>query len=112
MRITFKIGGGFAAMPGLAAAVTIDVEGLPAADQAEIRRMVDRSGFFALPPQIATAHRGAADFRTYTITIDEGTRAHTVAVTDPVPAGDLRTLVDRLRWHAAVARRSRSPFVR
>jgi hypothetical protein len=106
MRITFQSGGGVAPMPGLGAAVTIDVQALPPDDQAAIREMVERSAFFALPPRITTARTGAADLRTYTITIDDEGRLHTVVVTDPIPAGDLRTLVDRLRWHAAVARRA------
>lgn len=105
MRITFTSGGGFAAVPGLSAPVIIDVQSLPSPDQDEIRGLVERSAFFTLPPQLTTARGGGADLRTYTIAIEEADRSHTVMVTDPVPAGDLRALVDRLRWHAAVARR-------
>ncbi len=106
MRITFKGGGGFAAVPGLAAPVTIDVQDLPPEDQAAIRELVKQSAFFTLPPRISAAGAGAADLRTYTITIDDGDRAHTVTLTDPVPAGHLGALVNRLSRHAAAARRS------
>jgi len=64
---------------------------------------VARSAFFALPEQRPLPH--GADQRTYTITIEDDARSHTLTLSDPLPAGDLRVLVDRLRWHQAVARR-------
>jgi len=103
MRIVFSTSGGFASIPGLAAPLTIDVETLPEAEQEELRQLVERSAFFALPLQRPRPR--AADQRTYTITIEDEDRVHTVKLNDPVPAGDLRVLVDRLRWHQAVARR-------
>ncbi len=106
MRIVFSTSGGFASIPGLASPLTIDVESLPEAEQEELRQLVERSAFFRLPS--APAALRAADQRTYTITIEEADRAHTVKLSDPLPPGDLRVLVDRLRWHAAVARRLRS----
>jgi hypothetical protein len=103
MRIIFTTSGGFVSIPGLSAPLTIDVTSLPDGEQAELRQLVERTGFFQLPPR--RPRPSAADARTYTITIEEENRTHTVTLTDPLPPGDLRVLVDRLRWHAAVARR-------
>jgi hypothetical protein len=104
MRIVFSTSGGFASIPGLAAPLTLDLDALPEAEQQELRQLVERSAFFALPSQRPRPR--AADQRTYTITIEDDARTHTLMLSDPLPAGDLRVLVDRLRWHAAVARRS------
>jgi hypothetical protein len=106
MRIVFKTSGGLAAVPALNAPLTLDVPLLPPADQEELRQLVERSRFFELPARRARPH--APDARSYIITIEDGDRSHTLTLTDPVPAGDLRGLVERLRWHAA-ARRSRTP---
>src|SRR5512132_1005251 len=109
MRIVFTTSGGFAPMGLLNAPLTIEVSSLPEADQEELRQLVERTAFFELPARRARPQ--GADARTYTIFIEDEGRAHTVTVTDPLPAGDLRVLVDRLRWHAAVARRARPPHL-
>ena len=95
MRITFKTAGGIAYFPGLAAARTVDASTLPPARQQEIRDLLDAVRFFDLPSRLP-ARRGAADYQTYTITVADGDRQHTVEVSDPVPP-DLQPLVDLVR---------------
>jgi hypothetical protein len=102
MRIVFRTSGGFAAIPALSAPLTVDVRALPPAEQEEWRQLVERTAFFELPS--SEPRPELRDARRYTITIDDEGRTHTVTLTDPVPAGDLRVLVDRLRWHAAARR--------
>lgn len=106
MQIVFTTSGGFAPIASLNAPLTIDVSALPDGDAAELRQLVDRSRFFELPASVARPH--GADARTYTITIEDEGRSHTVTLVDPVAPGALRVLLDRLRWHAAAARRSRT----
>lgn len=105
MRIVFATSGGFASIPGLNAPLTLDVASLPEAEQRELRQLVERTSFLELSAE--SPRLPAADGRTYTITVEHEGRTNTVTLVDPVPAGDLRVLVDRLRWHAAAARRSR-----
>lgn len=106
MRIVFQTSGGFVSVPGLTAPLTLDLSALPEAERKELRQLVERTAFFELPARAVRPH--SADARTYTITVEDEERTHTVTLSDPLPAGDLRVLVDRLRWHAAVARRLRS----
>ena len=103
MRIVFTVSGGFAPVASLDAPLTIDVATLPQPEQDELRQLVQRTGFFELPARRPRLQ--GADTRTYTIAIEDGGRSHTVVLADPLPAGELRILVDRLRWRAAVARR-------
>jgi hypothetical protein len=104
MRIVFTTSGGFAPIASLNAPLTLDVSSLPERERQDLEQLVERMAFFELPARRPRPQ--PADARTYTITIEDAGRSHTITVTDPLPAGDLRVLVDRLRWHAAVARRS------
>lgn len=96
MRVQFQVSGGVGYFPGLAAPRTIDVDALDDADQQSLRQLVAEAQFFSLPSRIAAA-RGAADVQTYHITVEDGARRHSVAVSDPVPLEPLRKLVDALR---------------
>ena len=95
MQITFKTTGGIAFFPGLAAGKTIDVSGLPRERQDEIRRLLESTQFFDLPERTAVK-RGAADYQTYTVTVSDGGRQKTVAISDPIPP-DLAPLLELLR---------------
>ncbi|MGE5816315.1 MAG: protealysin inhibitor emfourin [Acidobacteriota bacterium] len=106
MRIVFTTSGGFAPVASLNAPLPIDVSALPEREEKELRQLLERTEFFELPTRCLRPH--GADARTYTITVEDEARSHTVTLADPVPPGDLRVLVERLRWHAVVARRSRS----
>ncbi len=96
MRVRFQVSGGIGFFPGLAAPRTIDVDALPEADRNALKALIDAAGFFSLPHRVA-APRGAADYQTYQITVEDGGRRHTVAVSDPVSNPALQKLIDALR---------------
>ena len=95
MQITFKTSGGIAYFPGLAAGKTVDVDALPQERQAEVRGLLESTKFFDLPARTAVKP-GAADYQTYTISVSDGDRHKTVAISDPVPP-ELAPLVQLLR---------------
>ena len=95
MQITFKTSGGIAYFPGLAAGKTVDVNTLPQDRQDEIRRLLESTKFFDLPARTATKP-GAADYQTHTITVSDGDRQKTVAISDPV-SPELAPFVNLLR---------------
>jgi hypothetical protein len=97
MRVRFQESGGIAFFPGLAAPKTIEVEALPDGDRRTLRELVEAAAFFSLPPRMLAASSGAADVRTYQITIEDGERRHTVAVSDPVTDPTLQQLIEKLR---------------
>lgn len=68
------------------------------ADQLE--SLVRESRFFDRPARIDTAARGAADYLTYTITIEDEQRIHTVQMTDPITDETLERLVSELQTMA------------
>jgi hypothetical protein len=105
VKIDFRVEGGLAAFPGLAAPVTIECDALPAPEKARIHELVQRAGFFALPARDARA--AMPDTRAYTIAVDDGARCKTVTVREPIANPALRDLVDALRDKALAARRRR-----
>ena len=88
--------GGVGFFPGLAAPKNIDVDALPEADRTTLKSLIDAAAFLSLPSRVPAAS-GAADYRTYEITVEDGGRRHTVAVSDPVENPALRNLIDKLR---------------
>jgi hypothetical protein len=96
MRVHFQVSGGLGSFPGLSAPRTIDVDTLSEEDRGRLTHLVDDARFFALPSRIP-AQRGAADYHTYQITIEDGTRRHRVVVSDPVVPAPLQKLIDALR---------------
>jgi emfourin len=105
MRIQFQAEGGIAHFPGLSQPVTIDTVNLPKAEAAELRRLVDAAQLFELPAS-ARSRRGAADYRQYTITVEQDDRRHTVRLSDPIEGQALQALVDYLSRKASQLRRS------
>ena len=71
MRVQFQVSGGIGHFPGLAAARTIDADALSEEDRRALQELVEEARFFELPAH-APAPRGAADYQTYAITIEEG----------------------------------------
>ena len=96
MRVQLEVSGGIGFFPGLAAPRTIEVDRLSEDDQRSLRQLVEAAQFFALPSRIA-APRGAADYRIYQITIEDGARRHSVAVSEPVALAPLQKLVETVR---------------
>ena len=100
MRIVFTTEGGLAFFPSLSMPAVIDSHDLSVAEAAELERLLDSARFFDLPQDSRALHRGAADYRQYTITVEQGRRRHTVRLMDPVENPQLQVLLDLLRRHA------------
>jgi hypothetical protein len=105
MRIDFRVDGGFAALPGLSAPVSIECAALPPAREAELRDLVQRASFFTRPE--AQAAPPMPDARRFTITVDDGPRCRTMTVHEPISDPALRDLVDEVRAQARSVRAKR-----
>jgi hypothetical protein len=91
MRINYERSGGIA---GMRLTTTVDTGAMPTAQANELNGLVASSGFFSLPASIPST--GGADQFTYTVTIEDQGRQHTVVVKDGgVPPG-LQPLLQRL----------------
>jgi hypothetical protein len=102
MQIQFSIDGGFAAIPGLARPVTIDVDSLPAAAAGALRAAVAKTDFFARP-EPAPAAGGSADMRTYVVTVDDGGSSRTLRLPESEHDPDVAALVGVLDEHRRAA---------
>jgi hypothetical protein len=106
MRVQLKIEGGLAHFPGLSQPTLIDGAALPAEEADELRRLVEAARFFDRPSTVGAPSPGAADYRRYTISIEEGGRQHTVTLVDPVADPDLQKLLRFLQAKARALRRA------
>lgn len=97
MNITIEISGGFASFPALSRPVTVDTTTIDLELGRELETMVRAAAFFDRPALIDTTTKGAADYQTYIITVQDGPRIHTVRLTDPLTEPSLERLVSRLR---------------
>ena len=97
MRIDVVRTGGVA---GVRRASSIASGALPEQDARELTRLVEASGFFDLPGRIEQADSGNDRFR-YAITIDDGSRSHTVEVDEAAVPAALSPL---MAWLTAAAR--------
>jgi len=105
MRVIFETSGGVAYFPGLARPVVIEQDQLPEADARQLNDLVSAARFFDRPAQVGgQGAPGAADYRQYTITIDQGEQHHTLNITEPVEDPDLRQLVRFLEAQAKALR--------
>ena len=96
MKITFEMSGGFAHIPGLSGPVTIDTAQIDPQVATELESLVRQSRFFDQLARDQSPARGAADYRTYTITVQDGPQVHTIQLTDPIRDTNLGRLVSRL----------------
>jgi Emfourin len=96
MTITFEISGGFAPLPALSSPVTINTAQIEPQARTELESLVRLSRFFDQPSR-PTPAKGAADYRTYTITVQDGLRVYTIQLTDPITDINLEKLVSKLR---------------
>src|SRR5215216_727723 len=101
MRVLFKVEGGLAYFPGLSKPRMIDSADLPAAEADRLRRLVDAAGLFQQSARARALPKGAADYRQYTITVEDGRRRRTVRLADPIGNPDLAALVEYLRASTA-----------
>ena len=97
MVINFESEGGFAHFPGLSRPVRIDTAELAPEEAEELKALVERARFFEQSPDVGAPPPGAADLRSYTITVQDGDRTHTVRTSDALSDPALRDLVEHLR---------------
>jgi hypothetical protein len=90
MWIMFEKEGGIL---GIKTSVMIDTEKLPSNEAAKLKRRIDDANFFNLPSIVSMPPTSAADYYTYTISIEQGGRRHTVQTTDFAPV-ELHLLID------------------
>lgn len=89
--------GGFAYMPALSKPLSLDTAQLDPQVARQLEAYVREAHFFDQPAQPGKATKGAADYRTYTIAVEDGPRFHTIQVTDPIADANLQRLVSYLR---------------
>jgi hypothetical protein len=92
MKVTLETSGGFAPLPALSRPITIDTSS-DRETASELHKLLRESTFFELGPFIDTTARGAADYLTYQITVEDGSRVHTVRFTEPIPNPSLQRLL-------------------
>jgi hypothetical protein len=109
MRVIFTTEGGVSFFPGLSQPVTIDAAALTQEERNELERLIDEAGFFALPGEAGKPAKGAADYRQYTITVEEQGRLHTVKASDPLGDPKLRNLIGFLQRKARELRKTPKP---
>jgi len=70
---------------------------LPRQEADELKRLVNATRFFDLPSTMSSLSPGAADYRQYTITIEDNGKQHTVRLTDPIEDTNLQALLTYLK---------------
>jgi len=89
MQIRYARSGGFA---GVRIAGVVDTGTLPAAEAENVAALVEAAGFFSLPEKFPRPKSGA-DYFTYSLTVDDGNRSHSVEVSEPAAPDSLRPLL-------------------
>ena len=97
MKITFEMSGGFAPIPSLSRPVIIDTVQMDPQAAQQLKFFVQEALFFDQPEQSTPPAKGAADLRTYTLTVEDGARVHTVQLTDPIKDAALERFVSHLQ---------------
>ncbi|HZQ60885.1 MAG TPA: protealysin inhibitor emfourin [Casimicrobiaceae bacterium] len=95
MRVTLRIDGGLAYLPGLARPRTLDLDTLPAPERERICALIDAARGQARHD----AASRAPDARTYTIDVENGARSTSFALTEPFADEHCARLVEALRAH-------------
>jgi hypothetical protein len=97
MQVQLQMEGGFAYLPGLNKPITIGSETLSTQEIDKLKQLLDAAHFFDQPSVIGAPRPGAADYRRYTITVNDGSRHHTVQMTDPIQDPNLQALLTYLK---------------
>ena len=109
MRVIFTTEGGVAFFPSLCQPMTIDAAALTDEERTELDRLIDEAGFFALGGEAGKPSKGAADYRRYTITVEEQGRRHTVKASDPLDDPKLRNLIGFMQRKVREMRKTATP---
>jgi hypothetical protein len=105
MRVIFQTEGGIAYFPGLSRPVVIDSEALTEEEASELKRLLEAARFFERPTIASAPRPGAADYRQYTITVEDDGRRHTIRLVDPVDDPTLQQVLRFLQTKARALRR-------
>jgi hypothetical protein len=97
MRITLQAQGGLVYIRGLNRPVTVDSSDLSSDRAEELERLVSEARFFDLPPSMGTPAPGAADYKSYTLTVEDGAKRNAVSFDDTTGNATLRALRDFVR---------------
>lgn len=95
MKLKLEKSGGFAYIPALARSVAIDTATCTEEVARHLESLVQGARFFDLPEHTAAAP-GAADYQSYTLTVDDGHHSKAVTVVDPVNHPGLQALIEEL----------------
>jgi hypothetical protein len=99
MRVALHQEGGFAGL--VRPPVVVDSMRLAPEQQRELDRLIVECDFFHLPADGPTPPEGAADYMTYTLTIEREQQTHSIRVTDTVADAALAALIAFVkRYHS------------
>lgn len=97
VRIQLSQEGGLAAFPGLARPRSVELGELPAEQAEAIEHGLRDARFHELPSVVEGSSPRGADQRQYTLTVEEGTRRHSVKLVEPVEDPHLRELLSLVK---------------
>jgi hypothetical protein len=89
MQIRYVQSGGFS---GMRKSGVVDTRKLPADEVKKVQDLIESAGFFNLPEKFPKPKSGA-DYFTYSLTVEDGTRSHSVEVSEPSAPESLRPLI-------------------
>jgi hypothetical protein len=89
MQIRYLQSGGFSGMRKTSVVNTLT---LPAREAKKVEDLVESAGFFNLPEKFPKPKSGA-DYFTYSLTVEDGDRSHSVEVSEPSAPASLRPLI-------------------
>jgi hypothetical protein len=89
MKIRYQQSGGFS---GIRKTSIVDTQALPAREAKKVQDLVESAGFFDLPKKFPRPKSGA-DYFTYSLTVEDGDRSHSVEVSEPSAPESLRPLI-------------------
>jgi hypothetical protein len=95
MKIDFERSGGFM---GRTVSLSLDLDELPADQAQALRLLIDNANFFNLP--VDSPDSPVRDAFSYTITVTDGERQHTVHADDNSAPESLRPLLEDLSARA------------
>lgn len=82
MRVQLKTDGGIVYFPALAKPRTLADGDLDEAERGTLAALIKAADFFNLPPDMTGAQPGAADHQSYTLSIEQDGKQHTVRFDD------------------------------
>ena len=97
MRVVLQQEGGFAGL--VRPPLVVDSAQLAPEQQRELDRLTVECNFFQLPADGPSPREGAADYVTYTLTVEREQQTHSIRVTDPVTDAALAALIAFVRQY-------------